>query len=204
MRLWTAMKQLLGPRPIATRQELKQFLESRAAYLVQKSIMEYSQARANMLFSTLLGESAFLSAYDHARWHSYPAAFSMVAEMAEGHLRGHAGAGVARFQAALAAIGGEVFQAFPPPAGAPADFWRAAGEALDRDLAAAALAAPKPVNRIPRAREGEIFAVLPVHESLRRHDRDMFHNTLKLHLAEIGGEFAERAEAAKLAAALAH
>ena len=62
----------LGPK-LASRQELQGFLESRAAYLAQKSISEYTQARANMMFSTLLSEKAFQNAYERARWFSFSA-----------------------------------------------------------------------------------------------------------------------------------
>ena len=44
----------LGPK-LSSRKELRDFLESRAAYLAQKSISEYTQARANMMFTTPAG-----------------------------------------------------------------------------------------------------------------------------------------------------
>ena len=69
----------LGPK-LSSRQELRGFLESRAAYLAQKSISEYTQARANMMFTTLLAEKGFQDAYERARWFSFSATLSMVAE----------------------------------------------------------------------------------------------------------------------------
>ena len=76
----------MGPK-LSSRMELRDFLESRAAYLAQKSISEYTQARANMMFSTLLGEKAFQDAYEKARWFSFPATLSMVAEALAARLR---------------------------------------------------------------------------------------------------------------------
>lgn len=203
MSLWSAVKSLFTPEPIATRDELKEFLTSRAAFLVQKSIMEYTQARANMMFSTLLSEPAFLAAYEQARWGSYPAAFSMISEMAEGMIRPHAVGPVLDLHAGLVELGRKVFAEFPLPPGQEPRFWSDAAEALDRDLGATGLRPPKQVHEIPLARAREIFDQLPVHETLRRHDFTMFRNTLRFHMTEIGTEFAERGDMQALARALA-
>jgi hypothetical protein len=203
MSLWSTVKQLFAPEPVATLDQLKEFLMSRAAFLVQKSIMEYTQARSNMMFSTLLSEPAFLAAYEQARWGSYPAAFAMVAEMAEGLIRPHATSPALGIQTAIVEIGRRVFAEFPLPPDQGQEFWQAAGAALDHDLGLAGLGAPKPVHEIALARAREIFERLPVHENLRRHDFTMFRNTLRFHLTEIGTEFSERADLPALAKALA-
>lgn len=203
MSLWSAIKNLISPEPIATREGLKEFLASRSAFLVQKSIMEYTQARANMMFSTLLSEPAFLAAYEQARWGSYPAAFSMIAEMAEGMIRPHAAGSALDIQTGLAELGRSVFAEFPLPPGQTPQFWPAAGEALDHDLGIAGLGPPKPVHEIALARAREIFDHLPVHKDLRKHDFTMFRNTLRFHVTGIGTEFAERADMQALAKALA-
>jgi hypothetical protein len=204
MSLWSAVKRLFVPERIATRDQLKEFLMSRAAFLAQKSIMEYVQARSNMMFSTLLSEPAFRAAYEEARWASYPAAFSMVTEMAEGMIRPHVEGSTLDLHTALVGLGRDVFQDFPlPPAQGP-QFWHKATEALDHDLGVAGLGPPKEVHEIALARAREIFDRLPVHEILRRHDFTMFRNTLRFHMAEIGTEFAERGDMKALARALVH
>ncbi len=204
MSLWSTVKNLFAPQPIATRDELKEFLMSRAAFLTQKSIMEYVQARSNMMFSTLLSEPAFLAAYEEARWGSYPAAFSMVSEMAEGLIRPSAAGPTLELHAALVAIGRDVFSGFPLPPGQDPQFWHQAAEALDHDLGVAGLGPPKEVHEIPLARAREIFERLPLDERLRQHDFTMFRNTLRFHMAEIGTEFAERGDMKALARALSH
>ena len=62
---------------------------------------------------------------------------------------------------------------------------------LERDLLRAGLAAPHAIHVIPKARSREIFQNLPVHPSVRKHDFDMFQNTLSFHLTEIGAEIEE-------------
>ena len=202
MSILTRLASFFAPQRIADRKSLKGFMESRAAYLVQKSIMEYSQARANMLFSTLLSEKLFLDAYERSRWHSYPAALSMVTETVEGYLRETEGIESSALDIHLVEIGREILAPFPVPAGEGVAFWDAALDHLRRDLAQAALGAPKPVRNIPFHRASEIFEVLPVSDQIKRHDFDMFQNTLRFHLTEIRVEFEEKADAAAVVRSL--
>jgi hypothetical protein len=194
MSIASTIKGLFATQHIRTREELRDFLESRAAFLVQKSIMEYTQARSNLLFSTLIGEKGFQAAFEEARWHSYPAAFSMVAEMAAGHLREVGDVAAEPVHAALQAIAKEVFGRFAGPSGLGEPFWSEAYEALDRDLARAALAQPRQVRLMAQERAKEVFDKLPVSAAIKRHDFEMFHNTLRFHLIEIRGEFEEKAD----------
>ena len=180
----------LGPK-LATRQDLQGFLESRAAYLAQKSISEYTQARANMMFSTLLGEKTFQDAYEGARWFSFPASLSMVAEALAARLRIMDISDTDTINVMLQSMAEDIVSAYPVPEGESADFWQMALLDLERDLLRAGLAAPHAIHLIPKARSREIFENLPVHPSVRKHDFDMFQNTLSFHLTEIGAEIEE-------------
>ena len=53
MSIFGTLLSYFAPQQIADAAALQQFIESRSAYLVQKSITEYTQARAGMLFSIL-------------------------------------------------------------------------------------------------------------------------------------------------------
>ncbi len=180
----------LGPK-LSSREELRGFLESRAAYLVQKSISEYTQARANMMFSTLLGERIFQDAYEKARWFSFPASLSMVAEALAARLRNLDIGDTDAINVMLQSMAAEIVSAYPIPAGGSADFWQMTLLDLERDLLRAGLGAPHAIHLIPKARSREIFENLPVHPSVRRHDFGMFQNTLSFHLTEIGAEIEE-------------
>ena len=180
----------LGPK-LSSRMELRDFLESRAAYLAQKSISEYTQARANMMFSTLLGEKAFQDAYEKARWFSFPASLAMVAEALAAGLRNMDISDTDSINVMLQAMAEDIVSAYPVPAGGSADFWQMALLDLERDLLRADMAAPHAIHLIPKARAREIFENLPVHPSVRKHDFDMFRNTLSFHLTEIGAEIEE-------------
>ena len=177
----------LGPK-LSSRQELRGFLESRSAYLAQKSISEYTQARANMMFTTLLAERAFQDAYERARWFSFPATLSMVAEALAARLRNMDISDTDSINVMLQSLAKEIVSAYPVPEGESADFWQMKLLDLERDLLRAGLAAPHAIHLIPKARSREIFENLPVHPSVRKHDFDMFQNTLSFHLTEIGAE----------------
>lgn len=184
----SALWQWISGTRLSSRQELRRFLESRSAYLTQKSISEYTQARANMMFSTLMAEKTFQRAYEKARWLSFPAALAMVAEAIAARLRQVDSAPSASINTLLVAMAGEIVAAYPVPAGGDADFWHKALADLERDLDRASLAAPHAVHLIPKPRAREIFENLPVHASVRKHDFEMFRNTLRFHLTEIAAE----------------
>ena len=200
---WIAsLRNLFAPPRVAGKGDLRAFIESRAAYLVQKSIMEYTQARANMLFSTLMREPIFLESYERARWQSFPAAVSMVTEMVEGTLRERSNAAPGSLDAALQHIVSDIVGRYPGPSGLPTEFWAEVGARVGRDLAKAALGPPKPVQNIPMERVVEIFDVLPVNTQLKQHDFDMFRNTIRFHLTQIKVEFEERLALGQLLEAL--
>ena len=203
MGMLASLKRLFAPQPIAELVALQHFLESRAAYLVQKSITEYSQARAGVLFSTLMREPIYIEGYERARWLSYPAAISMVTEMAEGSLRERSGSAPGALDRGLLKLVDAILAQYPSPSGLGEDFWREAADRVTRDLAQAALGPPRVVQKIPMIRSKEIYDVLPVNEHLKRLDFQMFRNTIRFHLTELKVEFEERSEPARLAASLA-
>jgi hypothetical protein len=202
MSILDGLRTMLGPRRLTGAEDLKSFLESRTAYLVQKSMTEYSQARAGMLFSTLMREPIYLEGYERGRWRSFPAAISMVSEMVEGALREMAATPPGALDAGLLRLAGDILSRYAGPSGEGEAFWAGALDQVARDLAQAALGPPKAVQNIPMQRAGEIFDALPVTAELKQHDFPMFRNTIRFHLTEIRAEFEEKAVPPQLVTAL--
>ena len=73
-----------APRDLAG---LASFVESRAAFLVQKTIYEYSRARASVHSDTLFGEEAFVQAVNRACWTGLPDGLVFEALMVDTRLR---------------------------------------------------------------------------------------------------------------------
>lgn len=165
--------------------------------------MEYSQARASILFSTLMRELMFLESYESARWRSYPAALSMVTQMVDGALREQLRTPPGTFDGALVKLALDIVSRYAGPSGLGEEFWKETVEQLRLDLAQAALGPPKQVQAIPFQRVREIFDALPASSLVKQHDFPMFRNSIRLHLTEIAEEFDRTADPQKLAAALA-
>ena len=65
---------LRGEDPVSTRQELVDFIDSRAAYVSQVTLYTYVKARAGTQYPKLFENNDFLTSLRIARWHIYGAA----------------------------------------------------------------------------------------------------------------------------------
>ena len=65
---------LRGEDPVSTRQELVDFIDSRAAYVSQVTLYTYVKARAGTQYPKLFDNNDFLTSLRIARWHIYGAA----------------------------------------------------------------------------------------------------------------------------------
>jgi hypothetical protein len=191
MALWTKLAGLVRKPALNSSQDVRNFYESRTAYLVQKSLAEYSQARANMLFSTLLSEKAFQTSYEQARWLSFPAGLSMVGETIASAMRTQQNLRGEDAAAMISGLAHDIVKPFPQASGRPEGEWAQAMSSLEADLARAALAEPRHPHDIVKARAREIFDALPFHPAIKQHDFGMFRNTLAFHLTGIAQELEE-------------
>src|SRR6187399_1442928 len=66
--------------------ELADFIDERAAFLVQKGMYDYARARSGPHAKWLLGEAEFQERIDKSRWRAYPMGLAMVGEMVDGML----------------------------------------------------------------------------------------------------------------------
>ena len=81
------------PPPVRTIDDLADYLDSRASFLVQKCVYEYSRARAGILWQKLFKEAGFRKAVKASSWQNYEIGLGNVALMVDATLRAHAGAG---------------------------------------------------------------------------------------------------------------
>ncbi|MEK9622838.1 MAG: hypothetical protein VW987_04630 [Alphaproteobacteria bacterium] len=76
-KLFTSIMRSLGLvalPPITTRQDLLEFIESRAAYVSQVTLYTYVKARAGTQYPKLFENNDFLTSLRISRWHIYGAA----------------------------------------------------------------------------------------------------------------------------------
>ncbi len=190
-----------SPPPIADRPALIEHLDSRAAFIVQKGIFEFSRAAAGMMFISLLKERAFADAVDQARWKSYPLGLLMVTEMVHGVLR-PAATGAMPLAEALQQAAFTVIDRYPVPKPLGAEAWAAARANLGRRVIHIALHPPKAVKDIPIPMADQFFLNLPIHESLRGRDDTIVTNNLRTNLLGLYDDFERRADAVALVRAL--
>lgn len=190
------------PPPVATLLALDDFVDSHAAFLVQKCIFEYARARSGILSAKLFKEPAFLAALETSRWQNYPICLGHVALMVDAALRSLAPDRAAALADGLVGVAGRVTGRYDTPAGMASDFWAGARKDIETRLRRASLAAPRPVRDIPKDEFETFFAQLPIHESLRGHDYVLVRNNLRINLCRAYETLIARMDGPPLVAAL--
>ncbi|MFD2182999.1 hypothetical protein [Rhodoplanes azumiensis] len=188
--------------PVRDAAALADFIDTQAAFLVQKGIFEYARARAGHYAKVMFHEADFKAAVEAARWRAYPLGLAMVVEMVEGELRPHAAGDLAAFHAALTATALAVFDRYPAPAPLAPDAWAAARDDIAHVVARCAMHPVKRVIDVPEPYAQPYFALMPIHKKLRGQDFDTTRNYLRVALCNIHDELAERLDAAAVTAAL--
>lgn len=189
-------------KKITSWSSLEDFIDARAAFLVNRSMYEYSRARAGILAEKLFREQSFKDAIEEGRWRAFPLSIANVAELSEGLLRpGAAGLEDALLEAVVTA-GRRVLARYPCPTGIPTEWWEDASEVIERRIRLAAVAAPKSPQDIPTATFDEIFALVPIHPDLMKLDRDVVLNHMRGMMVNIAAEADRAIDRAALVGAL--
>lgn len=189
------------PLPIADRSALIEYLDTRAAYLIQTGIFEFAHACTGLAYKKLMQDTAFVEAIDKSRWATYPLGLSIIAEMVHGVLRAEAH-GAMPLAEALREAAFAAFDRYPVPSMLGAEAWAAARTDLGQRVIGIALHPPKAVKDIPFAVAPQFFQQLPINEKIRGDDREIVTNHLRLNLIRMCDDFVQRADTAALAAEL--
>jgi hypothetical protein len=194
------LKFFRGPEPVNSRKELAEFLTAEAAFLAQKSTIEYCRARAGMQWQKLFGEAAFNEALERCRWEAFALVLADMIVLTEGRLRAASGGLSLDLAETLSTSYEQILNAHPTPAHR-AD-WLDRIEALRQRLARAQLAAPARTDEIAGVSGRAIFDLLPIHPRLRGHDRLMIFNHIRFGMLTFAERFDRRVQARAVTAAL--
>jgi len=189
-------------RPLAAEPSaLSRFLGRQAAYVTQKTVVDYCRVKAGRGEAELFGDRDFMAALRHCRWQVFFASVADVSAMAEAWLRPHAEGREAALAGAVAALGCAVLDAeeVPPEEHAARD---AARDGLAAHLAALLLAPPVPADRMPLTAEAPLFATLPVHPDQRRGESEAIRGALRFQIVTTQQELERGFDAPRLAARL--
>ena len=172
------------------------FLDRQAAFISQKCTVEYCRARSGLNWDKLFKERAFVEAMEVCRWESYAAILVEVAVMVEAKLRPSLKAVDAppiKLSRGIIALIQDILAGYPPPVHRP-DGWSGVIEQARARLAEAQLAAPKPANQLGFKAGSSVYAVLPIHPTLRNHDFELIRNNIRFNLVRGAEDFDRQAD----------
>ena len=185
-----------GRAPIASADALLDFVVREASLVAQKTIVDYCHMKTRLPLPELTREKPFVEAFDAARIAAYAAVLADFVAAVEAHLRGPAGPRSGELPAALARLYREGLRRFEQGA-APDD-----SDAVRRRLGQLQLAAPKSSSEIALTSGNAVFDVLPIHPTLRKHDREPVVEGVRFLLMSRCQRLGERLDKPALIAAL--
>jgi hypothetical protein len=199
----TALRRLVGRRralPVTAADELAEFLGAQTAYIAQRSVIEYCRARTGLNWDKLFAEPSFLDHLEVCRWEAYALVLAEVAELALIRLRRHSAADPKTYFPGLVQAAHAALLRHPVPGHRTS--WTDAADAIERHLARALMAEPRPVHLLGLHSADMIFDLLPIHADLRRQDREMFQNSVRFAICRAFEEMTRRFDVPALEASL--
>lgn len=181
---------------------LASFLETRAAFLVQKCTWEYARALAATNYEKLFKEEEFTKAVNLSCWSNYPHCLTHEAQMVEGVLRSIAGGERHALLDGIIHVARDVVARQRPDDVDPGTFFAEPMALMETRLRLAGLAAVQKVNEIPDTHFQEFFGRMPIHEDVRKNDFVVIRNTLRATLVNHHDTFVKDARLEDLTRAL--
>lgn len=191
-----ALLDFLRPRKLASSEALGQFLHGQAAYVAQKTVLDYCRVKAGRSEKQLFSDPDFQAALSHCRWQVFFTALADVTALVEAHLRPHAPGQEIALAERLVALHKAALRAEPPPEteAASAD---EAEAALPHYLATLQQEPALPADRLPLTAEAVLFATLPVHPEQRQGESLAIKGALRFQVVTTQQELERRFDAAQ-------
>jgi hypothetical protein len=197
-----SLDRLLGRHRSASPADLQAFLDRQAAFVTQKTVIDYCRVKAGRAERELFADGDFQAALRHCRWQTFAAAVQDVAALAEAWLRPHAPGQETALAGGLARLGAAILDAAPAPA-EERETLEAARDALPRHLAQLQAAPPLAANRLPLLADAPLLATLPIHPDQRIGETPSIRGALRFHIVSTQQEMERGFDAQALARTLA-
>ncbi len=186
--LGVMLRRLFGAeRPVEDAEGLGRYLASQAAFISQKSTVEYCRARSGLNWDKLFREVGFNEALERCRWEALGAVAVDVAVVVEGYLRPAWTGTPAALADVLSARAVEGLRGQGEPAFRP-EGWAFLVPVLAERLAQAQLAEPHSAHEVARVGGGILFDLLPIHTNLRNYDREVVINGVRFWMARMADD----------------
>jgi hypothetical protein len=182
----------LRPGPIETSDELRHFLEQRAALIAQKCAIDYCRGKTGLAAYALFTEEPFLKALDVCRWETFVAVLGDLFIVVEGVLRPHvAPEEHARLCEALIGLHRSAVEAAPPVAHRPQGWGDALADLAER-LRSASRDKPQQALDVADHSAKRLFDTLPIHVSLRELDEEVVYGAVRFRMIAVSQEMQRR------------
>lgn len=177
------------------------FLQRQAAYVAQKTVIDYCRVKSGRQEARLFKDRDFQAALRHCRWQTYLAALADVFVMGDAWLRPEVPAQAHDLAQGIAALHAAALAVEPPPPEEAADAAQAQ-RAFPGQLAARRLAPEVPLHKVPLLAEAPLLATLPVHPDQRIGETPYIRGALRFHIVSTQQEMERQFDPAGLAAAV--
>jgi hypothetical protein len=192
----------LRRRASASPDEFGAFLGRQAAFVAQKTVIDYCRVKSGRHEKRMFDDPDFQLALRHCRWQVWLASMADVCLMAEAWLRPHAEGRTEALAEAIVALHAAALGRETPPEEEAADVAQSL-RAFPVQLAARQLEAPAAPDRVPLLAEAPLFATLPIHADQRVGEAPAIRGALRFHIVSTQQEMERRFDPAGLAAAMA-
>ena len=189
--LWERIRRLWGEPALVTVPGLRKFLSERAAFVAQKSAVDYCRGKTGLFSFQLFAEKPFIDALAVCRWETFAATLGDVIILAEGALRPVAGGEAAQVAESLAALYRQSLLGFPLPQHRPQG-WDDAVGAFRLRFDAATHAPPRIAAEVAMHSARRLFETLPIHPSMREWDEEIVHGSVCFRMVSVRQEMERR------------
>ncbi len=180
--------------PILDAVQLADFIDEQAAYIVQKGIYDYAQARAGPYTKLLVKDASFLDAVERSRWEAYPLGLAMVGELVDGVLRPRVEDSRELLDRLIALVL-DVFDRYAAPPQLGEARWAELRDELARKLDQVGMHPPKRAIDVPEVYAQRYFDLMPFHKNWMTRDQSTARAYLRINLANIHEELSKRIDA---------
>jgi hypothetical protein len=180
---------------IQTPDQLADFIDEQAAFLVQKGIYDYARARSGPYSKVMLADPGFQSALDRSRWSAFPLGLAMVGETVETVLAPHAGGNRRSALDPLISLVLSVQDRYPRPAALSDEEWAAGRADLALHLERLSTHPPKRVIDIPVPFAERYFEMMPFDKPFLTPDAPTARGFMQLQLVKMQEELMNRMDA---------
>ena len=190
---------LLRRKPaLRTPQQLADFINEQAAFVVQKGIYDYSRARAGHYSKVMLADAGFQKALDRSRWRAFPLGLAMVGETVESVLAPQTGGDRRGALDPLIRLVLSVYDRYPRPDVVTEEEWSAGRAELALHLDRLSTHPPKRIIDIPVPFADRYFAMMPFDKPFLTPDAPTARGFMQLQLIKVQELLQQRMDAAAM------